>query len=192
MSWLTTRTLASWVVMLGFLAFGLLYLNGAIFSAWVSGGPPNPYPVGWSRRALGQLSFSVASFLLAVGAFRLVRALPVWRRSAVVLVAVGLALLVAPYIGRFVLQDQCLDSGGSWSNLTLECTRRANVRLTLRCTRSATAGFARFRTRVNSNVRPNGPSTHHHRARPGLSRRTRAPSSAASARIFIGLGHFEH
>jgi hypothetical protein len=26
--------------------------------------------------------------------------------------------------------------------------------LTLRCTRSATAGFARFRTRVNSNVRP--------------------------------------
>ena len=30
-------------------------------------------------------------------------------------------------------------------------------RLTLRCTRSATAGFARFRTRVNSNVRLHGP-----------------------------------
>jgi hypothetical protein len=123
MSWFTLRSLASWVVMLGFVVLGLLYLNGAIFSAWVSGGPPNPYPVGWSRRALGQLSFSVASFVLAVGAFRLVRSLPAWRRSAMALVVLGLAFLVAPYAGRFVFQDQCLDSGGRWSNLTLECVR---------------------------------------------------------------------
>jgi hypothetical protein len=37
---------------------------------------------------------------------------------------------------------------GAFSSQELRC------RLTLRCTRSATAGFARFRTRVSSNVRP--------------------------------------
>src|SRR5688572_27759409 len=39
------------------------------------------------------------------------------------------------------------DLGGLWSKV-------APVRPTLRCTRLATAGFARFRERVNSNVSP--------------------------------------
>jgi hypothetical protein len=121
---LALQRIASWVVCVGFAVLGLLYLNGAFFSAWVAGGPPTEYPLGWERRALGQLSFSVASFLLAVGSYKIVVALPTWRRVPTMLVVIGLALIVAPYIGRFVLQDQCLDRGGKWSNLTLECTTK--------------------------------------------------------------------
>jgi|EndMetStandDraft_4_1072995.scaffolds.fasta_scaffold571340_1 hypothetical protein len=117
------QRLAGWLVSLGFVALGLLYLNAAFFSAWMSGGPPSPYPTGWGRLALGQFTFSVAAFILAAGSYKLVVSLPAWRRAPAVAVLAGLALLVAPYIGRFVLQDQCLDQGGRWSNLTLECTK---------------------------------------------------------------------
>jgi hypothetical protein len=110
--------------LLGFVALGLLYLNGALFSLWVAGGPPNPHPLGWERRALGQLSFSVASFMLAFGSFKLVVESPALRGKTIAIVLVGLALAAAPYIGRFVLQDQCLDQGGQWSNFTLECATK--------------------------------------------------------------------
>jgi hypothetical protein len=113
---------ASWVMLTGFVLFGLQYLNGAVFSAWMSGGPPNPHPLGWERRAIGQLSLSLASFVLAIGSYRLIVTLPAWRRLPVALVLLGIVLLVTPYIGRFLLQDKCLDSGGQWNNLTLECT----------------------------------------------------------------------
>lgn len=113
---------ASWVLCLGFVGFGLLYLNGALFSAWVAGGPPNPNPLGWERRALGQLSFSLASFILAIGSFKLVTALPAWHRIPVALVLIGIGFAFAPYVGRLVLQDQCLDNGGKWSNLELVCS----------------------------------------------------------------------
>jgi hypothetical protein len=112
---------ASWVLMLGFMVLGLMYLNGAFFSAWVAGGPPNSHPLGWERRALGQLAFSLASFTLAVGSFKLVRELPVRKRSSFALVLAGIVLAVSPYVDRLVLQDKCLDQGGQWSNLTLEC-----------------------------------------------------------------------
>lgn len=121
MSPLRSQRIASWVVCLGFVALGLLYLNAAFFSAWVAGGPPNTNPVGWERRALGQLSVSVASFILSVGSYKLVISLPSWRPIPVAIVLGGLVFSVAPYIGRFVLQDQCLDSGGQWSNLELIC-----------------------------------------------------------------------
>jgi hypothetical protein len=121
MSRRSVQVTASWVLMVGFVVLGLMYLNGAFFSAWVAGGPPNPHPLGWERRALGQLAFSLASFTLAVGSFMLVQALPVWKRSWVILVLAGIVLAVSPYVGRLVLQDKCLDRGGQWSNLTLEC-----------------------------------------------------------------------
>ena len=112
---------ASWIVCIGFVVLGLLYLNGAIFSAWVAGGPPNSNSLGWERRALGELSFSLAAFVLAIGSYKLVTGLPVWRRNPVFVVAAGVALAFAPYVGRFIFQDQCLDMGGRWRNLELVC-----------------------------------------------------------------------
>jgi hypothetical protein len=115
------QRIVGWVVSLGFIYLGLMYLNGAFFSAWMSGGPPNPHPLGWERRALGQLGFSLASFILAAGSYKLIVSLPSWRRVPMVLVLIGFAIAVTPLVGRFMLQDQCLDRGGQWSNLTLEC-----------------------------------------------------------------------
>lgn len=124
MSHARVQRIVSWVVAVGFVALGLLYLNAALFSAWMSGGPPNPHPLGWGRLALGQLSTALASFILAVGSYKLVASLPVWRRLPLALVLTGLFLSLAPYLGRFVLQDQCLGRGGSWSNITLECSTK--------------------------------------------------------------------
>lgn len=122
MSLARIQHLASWVVSLGFVALAVLYLNAALFSAWMSGGPPNPYPQGWKHLAFGQLVTAMASFLLAIGSYKLIRPLPAWKRPALSLVVVGVAMSAAPYFGRFVLQDRCLDQGGQWRNVTLECT----------------------------------------------------------------------
>jgi len=118
------QTVVSWVVAIGFVALGLLYLNAALFSAWMSGGPPNPYPLAWKHLALGQFSTALASFILAAGSYKLVAALPAWRRLPLAFVLAGLLLSLAPYLARFLLQDQCLDRGGSWSNITLECSAK--------------------------------------------------------------------
>jgi len=116
------QRIAGLLVSLGLIFIGLVCLNGAFFRAWMSGGPPNPYPLGWERRAIGQLVFSVAAFVLAVGSYKVIVALPNWRRPPVVLVFIGIAIALTPFAGRFLLQDQCLDQGGQWSNRTLECT----------------------------------------------------------------------
>ena len=115
------QKLASWVVCLGFIALGLLYLNGAFFTAWVAGGPPNDNPLGWEPRAIGQLSFSLASFILSIGSYKLIQYLPSWRLLPICIIVMGVALSVAPYVGQFILQDRCLDAGGQWSNLELVC-----------------------------------------------------------------------
>ena len=110
-------------MLLAFIALAFLYLNSAIYSAWVSGGSPNPYPVGWSRRALGHLSFSLAAVFLGAGLFRGIGRFPSFGRVALVLLAIGVGFVAAPYVGRFVLADSCLDQGGRWSNQTLQCEK---------------------------------------------------------------------
>ena len=124
MTYTRLQRITAWVVSLGFVLLGLMYLNGAFFSAWVSGGPPNPYPLGWERRAIGQLGLSLASFILSLGSYKLILSLPSWRRVPVALIFSGLLMALTPFIGRFVLQDQCRGHGGQWSNLTLECAAK--------------------------------------------------------------------
>lgn len=116
------RSALRWLVLLGFICLALLYLNGAFFSAWVSGGPPNPYPIGWGRRALGQLCFSGAALCLGIGLFGLIRTAPKVGRFSLASLSLGLFLIAAPYIGRFIIADRCLDQGGSWSAQTLQCS----------------------------------------------------------------------
>jgi len=116
------RQIIRWCVLLAFVCLALLYLNSAVYSAWVSGGPPNPYPIGWSRRALGHFSFSAAALFIGIGLFRGILTFPKVGRGALMLLAMGLSLIAAPYIGRFVLSDRCLDQGGSWSNQTIQCS----------------------------------------------------------------------
>lgn len=121
------RKFASLGVSLGLLALGLLYLNNAFFSLWVASGPPNAHPMGWERRALGQLAWSVAAFTFSGASYRLLQALPRWPRSALVLLAAGSCLAMAPHVARILLQDRCLDQGGQWSNTHLECSTTARM-----------------------------------------------------------------
>lgn len=113
---------ARWCALFVFVCIALLYLKSAVYSAWMSGGPPNPYPIGWSRRALGHLCFSAAALFIGIGLFRFILTFPKVGRGALALLAIGLILTAAPYIGRFVLADRCLDQGGSWSNQTIQCS----------------------------------------------------------------------
>jgi hypothetical protein len=73
----------------GLIFVGLVYLNGAFFSAWMSGGPPNPYRLAWERRAIGQLVFSVAAFVLAAASYKVIVALRNGRRIAALLAPGG-------------------------------------------------------------------------------------------------------
>ena len=115
--------LVRWVTLLGLTAVALLYLNGAFYAAWLSGGPPTPNPTGWKLRAIGQLCFSAAAFLAAFGCFFSLAKLPSLSRTGTLLLLVAACSAVAPYIGRSVIAQSCADRGGHWSNLTLECEK---------------------------------------------------------------------
>lgn len=113
----------AWLV-LGGTALGSLYLlNGAAFSAWMAGGPPNPYPQGWAMRSQTQLAWAVAIDFGGVAAFRLSRELPVVRKSTVALAVVCGVLAVLPSANRLLQIDRCLDGGGRWSYEGLQCER---------------------------------------------------------------------
>ena len=116
------RCLIKWLVLIAFIIVALLYLNGSIYSAWVSGGPPNPYPLGWSRRAVEHLCFALASLSFGLGLFKGIQVFPRATNGAAAFIVLGALLVLGPYIGRFVLIDNCLDRGGSWNGGTLQCS----------------------------------------------------------------------
>jgi hypothetical protein len=116
------RCLIKWLVLIAFIIVALLYLKGSIYSAWVSGGPPNPYPLGWSRRAIGHLCFALASLSFGLGLFKGIQMFPRATNGVAVFIVLGALLALGPYIGRFVLIDNCLDRGGSWNGGTLQCS----------------------------------------------------------------------
>jgi hypothetical protein len=117
-----SRQLARWLVLGSFIIVALLYLNSSIYSAWVSGGPPNPYPLGWSRRAIGHLCFALAALCFGIGLFKGIRTFPQSTNGSSAFIVLGAILAISPYIGRFVLMDKCLDRGGSWNRGTIQCS----------------------------------------------------------------------
>jgi hypothetical protein len=72
---------------------------------------------------LSHASFSLAAVFIGFGLFRAVRCFRPLGRLTVVLLVSGFVLVVAPYVGRFVLADICLDEGGRWSNQTIQCDK---------------------------------------------------------------------
>ena len=117
-----SRQFVRWLVLGAFIVLALLYLNSSIYSAWVSGGPPNPYPLGWSRRALGHLGFSLAALCFGIGLFKGIRVFPRATNGSAAFIVLGAVLAISPYIGRFVLMDKCLDRGESWNRETIQCS----------------------------------------------------------------------
>jgi len=119
---LAIRRLIKWLVLAAFILVALLYLNSSIYSAWVSGGPPNPYPPGWSRRAIGQLCFALSALSFGLGLFKGIQTFPRATNGSAALIVLGALLALGPHLGRFVLFDSCLDRGGSWNRETIQCS----------------------------------------------------------------------
>jgi hypothetical protein len=116
------RKTIRWLVLIAFIIVALLFLKSSIYSAWVSGGPPNPYPLGWSRRAIGHLCFALAALFFGLGLFKGIHTFPRSTRGSAVFIVLGALLVISPYIGRFVSIDKCLDRGGSWNHETIQCS----------------------------------------------------------------------
>ena len=103
-----------------FILAGLWMLNHAIFSFWVSGGPPNDYPEAWYHQGIKSWWRAVA--LITVGVycqFTFIKIRKSWIAKLILLLAfLG---LMYPYAREFILIDSCLDSGGAWSEQYFTC-----------------------------------------------------------------------
>ena len=117
------KIVARWVLLITFVGLGLLYLNSAAASAWVSGGPPNEYPHAWAQRSLIHFCYSVA--LIASGIMAFVALGKSFSFSASKMEYVWLIILLVslayPHLREFALVDKCLDSGGAWDKPHFEC-----------------------------------------------------------------------
>jgi magnesium-transporting ATPase (P-type) len=116
------RQLIRWLLLAVFILLALFFLNGALYSAWVSGGPPNPYPTGWFRRAIAQLCFALAAVSFGAGLFKAVRTFPGATKETAAFILLGAVLAITPYIGQFVLIGNCHDRGGNWNRETIQCS----------------------------------------------------------------------
>ena len=117
------RSAIAWLV-LCLTAFVALYLlNGAAFSAWMSGGPPNPYPEGWAMRSHEQLAWAGAVAIGGFAVFRAIREFPRLRRSTIALLVVSAGLAVFPSANKALQIDRCFDGGGRWNYEGQQCER---------------------------------------------------------------------
>ena len=116
------RQLIRWLVLGAFLVVAMFYLKDAIYSAWPSGGAPTPPAPAWSRLAIEQLCFSAAALCFGIGVFKGIRTFPTATGGSAAFIVLGGLLAISPAIGRFVLNNQCHDRGGSWNRQTLQCS----------------------------------------------------------------------
>ncbi len=105
------------------IVFGLLYLNGAAYSWWASWGPPTEYPELFQHQAITRFGLSVALFATAPLLFivfknRFNLAASKYKYWWLVILVIALG---GSYLRVLLLQDSCLDSGGSWQVSKLRC-----------------------------------------------------------------------
>ena len=112
-----------WAWLLLAVVAGLFFLNDAFFSAWVAGGPPSEHKLGWERRSQASLALSLACFFAGAFLFRALIRLPRPGRLVWLYAVVAGLLALAPFAAREVLIDKCLDSGGRWNRMSIECER---------------------------------------------------------------------
>jgi len=117
-----SRQLARWLVLGVFIMLSLFCLKSSIYTAWISGGPPNLYPLGLSRQALGQFGFALAALCFGVGLFKGIRTFPRSTNGSAAFIVLGAIFAMSPYIGHFVLMDKCLDRGESWNRKIVQCS----------------------------------------------------------------------
>ena len=117
------RMVIRWGGLIGAIIMAALYLNTSIYSAWVSGGPPNDYPEAWAHRAFMHLCFSGAFLFLGVAIFRIAGSYPRVGGISIVFGVAALFIAGTPYIRAFLDSDKCLDSGGRWNYEEYRCEK---------------------------------------------------------------------
>jgi len=99
-----------------FVAIAAIYLNSAVFSVWVSGGPPNDYPEAWAYRAMRHFYYGVGFIVIALTIFLALKtSAKRIKVKCVIGFVVALILFSAPHLKKFIEIDSCLDHGGRWN-----------------------------------------------------------------------------
>lgn len=117
------KNIIRWVLLLGLIAMGLLYLNSTAYSLWAAGGPPTEVPHAWLNRALVHFGFSVAFIFTGIMCFKALKNGFYLKKSKLLKYWLITLLIVLgyPQLREFYLVDKCLDSGGAWSKRHFEC-----------------------------------------------------------------------
>jgi len=116
------RAIFRWSLLLAGIALCLIYLNSAVYRAWLAGGPPTPNPEGWLFSAGNYLSWALAFLSAGIGLFMLIGRLPALSKVGVAFLVLTGILAVLPSTREFLAKDSCLDAGGKWSTRELRCT----------------------------------------------------------------------
>ena len=117
------RQAARWIVLVGGVLLGLLYLNGAAGNWWISWGPPNEYAKVWEQRAIIQLGLAVVCFVTGATLFVLLKDVSAFKRSGLKYAWLVIVLLTLGYpkAREWLEIDKCLDAGGAWRSSHFDC-----------------------------------------------------------------------
>ena len=117
------KNILRWLLLIFCIIFGLLYLNGAAASWWVSWGPPTDYPKAWEQNALIKLSYSL--LLLFTGPMIFVGLNNNYNikesKYKFIWLVVIIVSLSYPNVREFILKNKCIDSNGQWSEKHFVC-----------------------------------------------------------------------
>ena len=112
-----------WLFLILFTVAGLLYLNSAAYSSWVSWGPPNEYPKSWEHNSIVLLGYSIVLISTGVVVFKSLREGNKFKITKYIIFWLALIIISIAYpeAREFLLIDKCLDSGGVWSVEYFDC-----------------------------------------------------------------------
>ena len=101
-----------------------IYLNSALFSAWVSGGPPNDFPRAWEYRSIRHFFYGLGFIFIAI---TILIALKAKAKRIIIKSITGsliaLSLFSYPHFKLFYDVDACLDQGGRWNKDFHKCEK---------------------------------------------------------------------
>ena len=107
-----------------FIIVAAIYFNSAVFSAWVSGGPPNDYPEAWAYRSFRHLFYGIGFIIFAITVFLSFKAEAKGSKIKLIIgLLIELSLFAIPHISKFLEVDSCLDQGGRWNVTYHRCEK---------------------------------------------------------------------
>jgi hypothetical protein len=107
-----------------FIVVAAVYFNSAVFSAWVSGGPPNEYPKAWAYRSFRHLFYGIGFVIFAITVHLSLKS-DVKRQNVKCIIGllIGMSIFATPHIAKFLDIDSCLDQGGRWDEAHHRCIK---------------------------------------------------------------------